>query len=483
MDGLNQLFPVRRVGRRVSVAVADDAETRLGEPILRAVDVDGPVQEILSGSLELAGEILPFADAVKKLEQAYRENRRIDPVPSKLCGSCEFRAAKPPQAGEPRSGFHECWSARFGWTEKDFGDSSVLDLWNFAKKDDLIAQGVLKLKQLTEEDLNFDGSEPGAEGMTRRHRQWYQCSQQWPGAGDHYLDADGLARAMRDWRYPLHFIDFETCAVAIPFNRGHRPYETVAFQFSHHVMQADGSVAHQSQFLQAIPGKDPNIDFLRALRTALGDDDGTVFRWATHENTVLNQLRQQLLDDPHPPADAPELIAFVETLTERKQGKARLAGPRVMVDLCLLAERHYFHPSTRGSSSLKKVLPALMSSSPFLRELYSQPVYGSQAMPSLNLTQPQAWWIQSEGGIRDPYSLLPPVFDDISAEELAEIDAGFGDELKEGGAAMAAYARLQFESLDMREREAIEAALLRYCELDTLAMVMAVQAWVHDDCR
>jgi hypothetical protein len=60
---------------------------------------------------------------------------------------------------------------------------------------------------------------------------------------------------------------------------------------------------------------------------------------------------------------------------------------------------------------------------------------------------------------------------------VASIETGFAPELQEGGAAMAAYARLQFEEIDIREREAIQRSLLRYCELDTLAMVMAVQAW------
>ncbi len=46
-----------------------------------------------------------------------------------------------------------------------------------------------------------------------------------------------------------------------------------------------------------------------------------------------------------------------------------------------------------------------------------------------------------------------------------------------GGAAAAAYARLQFEDVDEVERPMIWGALLRYCELDTLAMVMIVQAW------
>lgn len=43
--------------------------------------------------------------------------------------------------------------------------------------------------------------------------------------------------------------------------------------------------------------------------------------------------------------------------------------------------------------------------------------------------------------------------------------------------AATAYARLQFESLNGEARARINASLLRYCELDTLAMVMIVQGW------
>ena len=77
-----------------------------------------------------------------------------------------------------------------------------------------------------------------------------------------------MAAAMREWTYPLHFIDFETSTVAIPFSRGRRPYETVAFQFSHHVMHADGRIEHRSQALLAQPGVFPNFAFVRALRDA-----------------------------------------------------------------------------------------------------------------------------------------------------------------------------------------------------------------------
>ena len=49
--------------------------------------------------------------------------------------------------------------------------------------------------------------------------------------------------------------------------------------------------------------------------------------------------------------------------------------------------------------------------------------------------------------------------------------------IAEGGAAATAYARLQFEDMKPETRVKINTALLRYCELDTLAMVMIVQGW------
>lgn len=149
-----------------------------------------------------------------------------------------------------------------------------------------------------------------------------------------------------------------------------------------------------------------------------------------------------------------------------------------MVDLCELASLHYFHPSTQGSASLKAVLPALMQGSAWLRSIYSRPVYGMSAeILSLNFREPVAWWVRDQGRILDPYELLPPVFPDLRPADGHSCERAGMSELRDGGAALSAYARLQFEDLSPATREAIEHALLRYCELDTLAMVMAVQAW------
>ena len=47
----------------------------------------------------------------------------------------------------------------------------------------------------------------------------------------------------------------------------------------------------------------------------------------------------------------------------------------------------------------------------------------------------------------------------------------------DGGAATSVYSLLHSDTLSDTTRHALRSALLRYCELDTLAMVMVVQAF------
>ena len=473
VDRLNNRFKIRRVNGRLHIDyVAPEGDGALGDPLLTIRNVDSQVDQLVAEGLAAeAGRVTSFEQAVMEFANAYAADCRIAPAPSARCGTCQFKADRWPADGEPRSGFHECWSQAFNLGPPDFAAGTVLDLWNCRRKDQLIAQGVLKLAQVTSDLLDHDGTPPGVNGLTTKHRQWYLCRPDWPGGGDFYFDAVAMRQEMARWMYPLHFIDFETCTVAIPFTKGRRPYSVIAFQFSHHVVEAAGTLSHRTQWLCAEPGVDPNFDFVRALRQALNGDSGTVFRWADHENTVLTHIREQMLQNDQKPGDADELVAFIDSITKR--GDA--VGVRNMVDLCGLSGKHFFHPSTKGSASLKKVLPALMQSSPRLRELYGMPNYGSNI--SLNVVQPIAWWQERDGHVLDPYSLLPPLFDDFTREEVDALEEGLPEELREGGAAMAAYARLQAEDLEDDARASIKAGLLRYCELDSLAMVMAVQAW------
>jgi len=271
---------------------------------------------------------------------------------------------------------------------------------------------------------------------------------------------------MQRWIYPLHLIDFETACVALPFHAGRRPYEQVAFQFSHHVLEQDGTVRHADEFLCVAPGEFPNYAFARALREALGHDQGTIMRWSHHENSILNAIKAQMQVDDNPPEDKPALEAFIDEITK--------GGNRAMVDLADVARKYYFHPSTKGSCSIKKVLPAVMQSAPFLKATYSMPIYGAKGgTPSKNFKDMVWWRLANDGTVTDPYKLLLTQLDDDGDGDDAEIEG-----INQGGAASYAYLRLQFEDLSLAERLAIEQALLRYCELDTLAMVMILQAWI-----
>ncbi len=67
-----------------------------------------------------------------------------------------------------------------------------------------------------------------------------------------------------------------------------------------------------------------------------------------------------------------------------------------------------------------------------------------------------------------------------SEDVTGQVTEDMGDEdldIVGGGEATMAYGRLQFETLNNDTRDALKAKLLRYCELDTLAMAMVVEAW------
>ena len=138
-----------------------------------------------------------------------------------------------------------------------------------------------------------------------------------------------------------------------------------------------------------------------------------------------------------------------------------------------------------GTDDAAEVLPLMVV------ELYSGSVYGAvaaeghdvvakqAAIPSKNFKN-FAWWVPSASDPSvplEPYDLLRLEGEDLLGEGLMPGEDPDVLAITEGGAAATAYARLQFEDVDEVERRMIRESLLRYCELDTLAMVMIVQGW------
>jgi len=433
IDGLNQKFLIQRINEReTKIKIIGNVDLKsLGTPILTAVDITDVVDKIHNESEESEKYLdLGFKDTVNFFADSYANDKRITPVVDSHCGGCEFRS----DDKELKSGFNECWKLCHSLTPEELEKPFVFDVWYSPR----LKNPKVFMEDIEEGDFVIKLNDPGVDGLTRSQRQWLQIEKHKNNDNTEYKDQDGINRLFSTFKFPLHFIDFETSMVAIPFNKDRRPYEQTAFQFSHHIMEKDGSYRHAGEWISTEPGHFPNFDFVRALKKELEKDSGTIFRYAPHENTVLNQIRVQLQNSTEP--DSTELIEWMQTITYKNDKVGGWIGDRNMVDLCEIVRDFYYHPETEGSNSIKQVLPAVL---------------------------------KAKGILEDPYKKLPKVFDNYDRETLDLLMSS--DELANGGAAMTAYALMQFSVMSAEEREKIKQALLVYCKLDTEAMVWIYQ--------
>ncbi|MGI6449069.1 MAG: DUF2779 domain-containing protein [Desulfitobacteriia bacterium] len=465
-DGLNQKFKIYRDSNgRKRVAVSSTLrEEDLCQRILCLQKVDDCCDHIYRDFYPFLDSDLSFSDLVHTYAEYYSQNRKIPPIISRACAGCEFKATEEELQKGLKSGYFECWHEAMGWTMEDLSEQTIFDIWNlnYRKKDSLLAEGRIKLKDIIETDINPVSD--GKPGISVSERQWLQIQKSKDNDSSPWVDREGLLKEMGSWVFPLHFIDFETAMVAIPFNNGRHPYEGIAFQYSHHVVYENGLVEHRGQYLNAIPGLFPNYDFIRNLKAELEQDDGSIFRYAPHENNYLNHIYRQLQEDQDMIPDREQLCRFIRTITQSVNGSPeQWVGHRNMIDMWELVKRYYYDPAMKGSNSIKVVLPSILNCSSYLQEKYSKPIYGaSGGIKSLNFKD---WiWIKyQDGKVIDPYKLLPKMFTDVTDKDFALLSDI--DELRDGGAAMTVYARMQFEEMADYERSEICKALLKYCEL------------------
>ena len=502
VDGLNQMFRIRKKGDRSYAEADEHAWTVAGvvpenERVLTAFDVDKYCDMIIAGETgeQKKGnymEGMKFEQFVEVMSKHYCERTIAMTTLGTKCFKCPFHR-EPGDKETLRDGYRECWKEMANFTDEDFGKALVKDLSGLhlgTGKAKIVKNHKYFMDEITYDDLEKSKhlNEPGLDNLQRK---WLQIAiatgneellkdfRSYINDEGIYVDTDGLKEEMAKWKFPLHFIDFETSMSALPFYKGLRPYEQIAFQFSHHKVEmgADGEykVTHQSQYINAEKGFFPNFEFVRQLKKAVGGDQGTIFRYWTHENTVLNDIRVQLEESSE--TDKEELIEFIKSITDD--------ADRTMIDIAKSVLKYYYHPMMKGSNSIKAVLPAILNSSEFIKSKYSKPVYGTPEMPSLNLEN-KVWIEYEEDGktVKNPYHLLPSVsaYLDIAQEEIDKMEEEAEEDgaIANGGAALAAYAKLQFSETEMSK--ALEKALLCYCELDTLAMVF-IWEYFYDCCR
>ena len=508
INGLNQLFKIISAPQKRSVietaANAQNIVNAIPEKdrVVRAFDVNEICDKIIAGVYAEQQDTefmmgLGFQAFVKKMSDDYCNHHKIDCIIGSKCFSCPFHKKADDKSSGILDGYCECWVEKAGFDPSTTNKALIKEMYGQyigTKRDEFVKGGKFFMESLTDADLSRHSGK-SHRGLDHYERKWLQIGVATKNEeilkeyrhnmiGDTYLDVTALKEEMKEWKFPLHFIDFETSAVALPFYDKMRPYEQIAFQFSHHRvdLNSDGTykVTHAGQFLNTEKGHFPNFDFVRALKAELDKDNGTIFRYSNHENTILREIHRQLESRNEP--DKTELQDFIDSITHYEEDKVKYVGTRDMVDLADVVLKYYFHPIMKGSYSIKVVLPAIQNSSDFIKEKYSQPVYGTLEMPSVNLSEPKIWIEYGEDGlVKSPYKLLPPISAYLGVDvDLEDFELKATESIANGGAALAAYAKMQFSDGTMSE--ALKKALLTYCELDTLAMVF-IWEYFWNECQ
>ncbi|MCY4528381.1 MAG: DUF2779 domain-containing protein [Chloroflexi bacterium] len=161
------------------------------------------------------------------------------------------------------------------------------------------------------------------------------CHQDEPGNNGQTFISPSLQSRLEEITFPASFLDFETVSPAIPLYPGTRPYQPIPFQWSLHILDSSGNLAHES-FLNDDAG-DPRERFIITLLEEI-PSDGAIVTYSSYEKTILNGLANAF------PLYRNRLFALSDRI----------------VDLLKLIRENYYHPDFNGSYSLKSVAPALV---------------------------------------------------------------------------------------------------------------------------
>lgn len=177
--------------------------------------------------------------------------------------------------------------------------------------------------------------------------------------GRPHIDRAAIRDFLGELTFPLCFLDFESYQPAVPLFPGTRPYESIPFQYSLHILPAPGQAPIHCAFL-ADSSADPRRALTEQLISDVPDNACLVAYGMDFEKSVLARLAELF------PEHRNRLLA----MRLRFHDMMRLFGRRV-----------YYTAAMCGSASLKHVLPALFPDDPDLR--YERPgaiKNGSEAM-------------------------------------------------------------------------------------------------------
>ena len=425
------------------------------QQLLAKIEVSDLISTIFSDP-DFAENYLPkstFSETVNYLRDIFMEERKVEPEIGMKCKNCEFRIEQDRIASGAKSGFHECWQPEMENIGQDtphvfdlIGAGTTQRIQNkIYHQRDINAASIFSVSSI----LNGDGR------ISQDMRQALQIHQSQGTEVPEEIIRPALYQEIERWRFPLHFLDFEAGNYALPIRKNRNPYHLVVFQFSCHTLNKDGKWSHY-QWIDNFESEYPNYELIRQLKEVPNITDGTIVQYSDFERQALKTIRRELLQEQDIIPDADVLLEWIEPIIHRNDSSHHQSP--YMADLSRLVKHFYYNSEMGSSLSIKDVLRSVMNHSSLLKEKYSRP-YSSG-----NFEQIQWWQSNGAGGARNPYELLTESGD---------------SPIRRGTEAMVAYGKLRAKNWNKQQLKAYREALLKYCELDTLAMMMIYQHWQH----
>jgi len=156
-------------------------------------------------------------------------------------------------------------------------------------------------------------------------------------SGETVIGKEAIARELSELNFPLHFIDYETYAPALPQFDQFCPYDHIPLQYSVHIVGSPGEEPIHHDFLHSRQ-TDPSTSFLHSLQQHVGSF-GTIIVWnKAFESQVNDRIAHRL----------PEARSYLAEVNDR------------LFDLKdIFAKQYFVHRSFCGKVSIKVVLPII----------------------------------------------------------------------------------------------------------------------------
>lgn len=312
----------------------------------------------------------------------------------------------------------ECWES--------VSSKSILFLYSINHK---------MIKRLNEADIGYISDIPlNFYGINKKQKVQIEHTKN----GTNYIDKAAIANFLKQVSYPVFYLDFETFASPIPLIENTRPYQSIPFQFSLHVLRKPKG--HLEHYCFLSDGKsDPRPALLASLRNCFGfaknhkSFKGTVIVYdESFERSILRDL--VVFDTGH--------VNWIFKVAAR------------IVDLYHPFKNFYYYNSAqRGSASVKKVLPALTEKS------YDEMAISNGDIAAISFLERSYLWKETTSGIRQ-----------AANGAKNGVDRGFNHYSREN-----IFENIGENEIASKDTEIVRLNLLEYCKLDTESLYYILQ--------